>query len=90
MKDIYSLRGQHRYDRMYGYVIKKTRHGIVYDIYDPETGKHYVPYRKSKVEGKKPYRLIGKTAGYVATEFYKGNITLVWTNDPDVIDEEPF
>lgn len=90
MRDIYSLHGQHRYDRMRNFVIKKTEHGIVYDIYDPETGKHYIPYRKSQVKGKKPYRLIGKTAGYVVTEFYKGNITLVWANDPDVIDDEPF
>ena len=77
MKDIYSLHGQHRYDRMHHFEIKKTKEGYVYDIYDPETGEHYIPYRTSKVERKKPYRLIGKTAGYVVTEFYKGNIELV-------------
>lgn len=90
MRDIYSLKGQHRYNRMHNFVIKKTGYGIVYDIYDPDTGKHYIPYRKSQKEGKKPYRLIGKTAGYIATEFYKGNITLVWAKYPDILQEEPF
>ena len=90
MRDIYSLNGQHRYNRMHHFEIRKTKEGIVYDIYDPDTGKHYIPYRKSQVKGKKPYRLTGKTAGYVATEFYKGNITLVWENDPDALEDEPF
>ena len=81
MRDIYSLNGQHRYNRMHQFELRKTKEGIIYDIYNPETGEHYIPYRKSKVEGKKPYRLIGKTAGYVATEFYKGNIELVIKED---------
>ena len=84
--DIYSLRGQHRYDRMHHFVIRKTKEGIVYDIYDPKTGEHYTAYRKSK-RNEKPYKLVGKTAGYVATEFYKGNITLVNVKD---IEDEPF
>ena len=76
MKDIYSLHGQHRYDRIHQFELRKTKEGIVYDIYDPETGKHYVAFRRSKRDGKL-YRLKGRTAGYIATEYYKGNITLV-------------
>lgn len=90
MRDIYKMHGQHRYYRMHHFEIQKTKQGIVYDIYDPKTEKHYIPYRKSQKEGKKPYRLIGKTAGYVVTEYYKGNIILVDANDPDILQEEPF
>ena len=77
MRDIYSLHGQHRYNRMHRFEIRKTKTGIVYDIYDPETGEHYIPYRKSQKKNGKPYKLVGKTAGYIATEFYKGNVELV-------------
>lgn len=89
MRDIYKMHGQHRYYRMHQFEIQKTEQGIVYDIYDPETGKHYVPFRKSKRTGKL-YRLKGKTAAYIATEYYKGNITLAYVNDPDILKKEPF
>ena len=75
MRDIYKMHGQHRYDKMHQYIIRKTKDGIVHDIYDPVSGQHYMPYRKSKRDGRY-YILEGKTAGYVATEYYKGNIKL--------------
>ena len=87
MRDIYKMHGQHRYNRMHQYVIRKTKDGIVYDIYDPVSGQHYMPYRKSKRDGRY-YILEGKTAGYVATEYYKGNIVLMI--HPDYPSEWPF
>lgn len=87
MRDIYKMHGQHRYNRMHKYEIRKTKDGIVYDIYDPVSGQHYMPYRKSKRDGRY-YILEGKTAGYVATEYYKGNIELMI--HPDYPSEWPF
>ena len=80
MMDIYKLNGRHRYNRMHKYVIRKTKDGIVYDIYDPESGQHFMPYRRSQRDGLY-YILEGKTAGYVATEYYKGNIKLMIHTD---------
>ena len=89
MRDIYSLNGKHRYNRMHHYQIRKNKEGLVTDIYDPETGKHYVPLRKSK-RTEKLYGLKGRTAGYIVTEYYKGNIALVHVEDPNALKEEPF
>ena len=89
MRDIYKMHGQHRYYRMHHFEIQKTEQGIVYDIFDASTGKHYVPFRRSKRDGKL-YRLRNRTAGYIATEYYKGNITLVEASDPDALKDEPF
>ena len=83
MRDIYSLNGQHRYNRMHHFQIRKNKEGLVIDIYDPKTGKHFIPYRKSEQDGQL-YTLKGKTAGYVATEYYKGNITLINANSPNI------
>ena len=80
MRNIYNIHGQRQYNRMYQFELRKTKDGIVYDIYDPETGEHYIPFRKSKKTGK-AYKLIRKTASYITTEFYKGNIELVMNTD---------
>ena len=89
MRDIYSMHGQHRYNRMHNYEIRKTKDGIVREIFDPETGKHYVPMRRSRRTGKL-YGLKGRTAGYIVNEYYKGNIGLVHVEDPSTLIEEPF
>lgn len=90
MKDAYKQSGRHRYDRMYHFEIRKTDQGTVYEFYDPETGEHYIPYRKKSKKTGRPYRLTGRKASYITTEFYKGNITLVRITDPDALEDEPF
>lgn len=76
MRDIYSLNGRHRYNRMHHYQIRKNKEGLVIDIYNPETGQHFMPYRKSERDGRL-YILEKKTAGYIVTEYYKGKIELL-------------
>lgn len=89
MRDIYSLHGQHRYNRLHHYEIRKTKYGIVCEIFDPETGEHYVPMRKSRRTGEL-YGLKGRKASYIANEYYKGNIALVHVEDPNTLIEKPF